>query len=43
MIAPLACAVLTLLLLGWMLRMNAKDRKILEKQLDDEFGDGSGV
>jgi len=43
MIAPLICSIVTLLLLGWMLCMNAKDRKILEKQLDDEFGDGSGV
>ena len=43
MIAPLACAVLTLLLLGWMLCINAKDRKILEKQLEDEFGDDSNA
>jgi hypothetical protein len=43
MIAPLACAVLTLLLLGWMLCINAKDRQILEKQLEDEFGDDSNA
>ena len=43
MIAPLACAVLTLLLLGWMLCINAKDRKILEKQLENEFGDDSNA
>jgi len=43
MIAPLACAVLTLLLLGWMLCMNAKDRKMLEKELEDAFADDPGA
>lgn len=36
MLAMLMCSLLTLLALGWVLRTNAKDRKLLEKELEEE-------
>lgn len=36
MLAMLMCSILTLLALGWMLRVNAKDRRILEKELEED-------
>ncbi|WP_313706165.1 hypothetical protein [Massilia sp.] len=33
MLAMLMCFLITLLALGWVLRVNAKDRKRLEKEL----------
>ena len=34
MFAMLLCSILTLLALGWMLHVNARDRRILEKELE---------
>lgn len=36
MFAMLMCSILTLLALGWVLRANAKDRKRLEKELEED-------
>ena len=33
-------SILSLAAIGWVLHVNARDRKRLEKELDDEFGSG---
>lgn len=33
-------SVLVLAAIGWVLRVNARDRALLEKELDEEFGPG---
>ncbi len=42
MITATICSILVLAAIGWMIHVNASDRKILEKELDDEFGDDRG-
>jgi len=43
MLAVALFSVFALLVIGWMLRVNAKDRKVLEKRLEREFGKDSGA
>ena len=33
------CSILVLAVIGWVLRVNADDRKSFEKELDDAFAD----
>ena len=37
MITLMICLILTILVLGWVLHTNARDRKIFEQELEDEF------
>lgn len=41
MMTAIIGSILVLAAIGWMIRINANDRKIFEKELDDEFGNGS--
>jgi len=42
MLALALLSALVLLAIGWMLHVNAQDRKVLEKELERDFrGDGS--
>jgi len=35
-------SIVVLAAVGWVLRVNARDRRLLEKELEDEFRGGSG-
>lgn len=41
MMSAILLSILTLAAIGWVLRVNARDRKLLEKELEEEFGVGS--
>jgi len=43
MLALALLSALVLLAIGWMLHVNAQDRKVLEKQLERDFRDDSGA
>lgn len=42
MITLMICLILTILVLGWVLYTNARDREIFEQELEDEFPDRAG-
>ena len=37
--SAILCSILVLAAIGWVLRVNANDRKSFEKELDDAFAD----
>lgn len=39
MMSAIICSILVLAAIGWVLRVNANDRKVFEKELDDAFED----
>lgn len=40
--SAILCSILALAGIGWVLHVNARDRKALEKELDDEFWNKPG-
>ena len=42
MMTATICSILALAAIGWVIHVNAVDRRVLEKELDDEFGDDRG-
>lgn len=42
MITLMICLILTILVLGWVLHTNARDRQLFEQELEDEFPDRLG-
>ena len=42
MITMMMCSILTLLALGWVLCINSNDRKIFERELEEDLKDASG-
>lgn len=39
MMSAIICSILALAAIGWVLHVNANDRKAFEKELEEEFAD----
>ena len=42
MITMMMCSILTLLALGWVLCINSNDRKMFERELEEDLNDAPG-